>query len=237
MNHHFSFKQFTVQQQFCAMKVCTDACILGAFAAAEISKINPNNILDIGAGTGLLSLMLAQKNKSKITAVEIDANAFEQCKQNFASSPWAHQLLSLHADILHTPVTTKYDCIISNPPFFENDLASNNTQKNVAKHSAALTLRKLLNVGKKWLTPQGSFYILIPFHRLQYVIDNAAQLQLYASTILLIKQTPNHPYFRAIVTLTPQTVLTQTQALLIKETDGTYSNDVIALLKDYYLYL
>ncbi len=238
MNHYFSFKQFTVQQQFCAMKVCTDACILGAFTATTICKNEPTKILDIGAGTGLLSLMLAQKNNCPITAIEIDKEAYIQCTQNFEASPWQQQLQAIHADIQYAAdVHNQYDCIISNPPFFEDDILSTNNKKNTAKHATTLTLQQLLVAVEKLLTANGSFYVLIPYNRLAYFTNIAAALQLLPSNILEIKQTPNHQYFRAIVVLQKQAVHCQTQSLTIKEMDGTYSNACIALLKDYYLYL
>lgn len=237
MNHYFSFKQFTIQQQFCAMKVCTDACIFGAYVALHISQTNPLQILDIGAGTGLLSLMLAQKNKGHITAVEIDNDAFEQCKQNFEATPWKQQLLAIHTDVQLIEKQYQFDCIISNPPFFEDDILSVDDKKNAAKHATTLNLQQLLCTTEKLLTEDGIFYALIPYSRLTYFIKNAAMYNLFTSKILNIKQTPTHQYFRAIIVLQKQNVPSQTGTLIIKEMDGTYSKESIILLKDYYLFM
>src|SRR5437868_5022622 len=142
-NNYFQFKQFIIQQDNCAMKVCTDACLFGAYIANELQSIPVNTILDIGAGTGLLSLMLAQKTTAVIDAVEIDNAAFEQAKENIAASPWKEKINTYHADISTFKTGKRYEHIISNPPFFEDDLRSNDEKKNFAKHDSSLTLENL----------------------------------------------------------------------------------------------
>src|SRR4026209_1473778 len=120
-NNFFRFKQFTVHQEQCTMKVCTDSCITGAWVADYIlrNQLQVLNCLDIGTGTGLLALMLAQKTGMLIDGVEIDNDAFVQATENFADSPWEKRLHSFHADITTFPTSKEYDLIISNPPFFE----------------------------------------------------------------------------------------------------------------------
>ena len=119
MNSWFQFKQFTVHQDKCAMKVCTDACLFGAWVANKLvqNKITAKNILDIGCGTGLLSLMLAQKTNAVIDSVEIDASAFDQAKQNISLSSWKEKIQLYHNSINNFEPLTRYDFIICNPPF------------------------------------------------------------------------------------------------------------------------
>jgi tRNA1Val (adenine37-N6)-methyltransferase len=136
-NSYFQFKQFTVHQGDCAMKVTTDACIQGAWTPVQKDEVR---ILDIGAGTGLLSLMLAQKAPNAIVdAVELNEQAATQAGQNFAGSPWADRLNVICSDIQGYRATHKYDLIISNPPFFNNSLKGPEASRNNARHTTALT--------------------------------------------------------------------------------------------------
>ncbi|MEP6701109.1 MAG: methyltransferase, partial [Bacteroidota bacterium] len=171
-NSYFQFKQFTIEQERSAMKVTTDSCLFGAWAAERIRNENSiiNNCLDIGTGTGLLALMLAQKNEFSIDAVEIDKEAFEQASENITASHWANRLRVFYGDI-RNPVATgfdfqrKYDMIISNPPFYEKELKGDNSKKNIAHHNEGLLLPELIELIKKNLNPGGSFYLLLPYKR------------------------------------------------------------------------
>ena len=147
-NQFFKFKQFTIDQDQCAMKVCTDSCLFGAWVAEylEQEKNSLKTILDIGTGTGLLSLMLAQKTTANIDAVEIEEAASLQASNNFLASPWNNRLQVYHAPIqLFKPIHPKsYVFIICNPPFYENNLKTDNQLKNLALHSEALSLANLI---------------------------------------------------------------------------------------------
>src|SRR5665213_2269699 len=136
-NNYFSFKKFTIYQERSGMKVCTDSCLFGAWISDKIErrKNNVKTILDIGTGTGLLSLMLAQKTTATISAVEIDINSSEEADQNFKRSPWADRLSIIHADIKSWRAQHQYDLIICNPPFYEDDLLPDDIGKNISKHS------------------------------------------------------------------------------------------------------
>ena len=137
-NQYFQFKQFTVQQDACAMKVTTDACLFGAWVANRINGLDlkGKHFLDIGTGTGLLSLMVAQQTDASIDAVEIETAAANQAQENFEQSPWNNKLF-LHNSSIQTFIPQhKYDFIFTNPPFFFNDLKSKNHARNIALHDS-----------------------------------------------------------------------------------------------------
>lgn len=219
------------------MKVCTDSCLFGAWVANKIEKkvLQPKNILDIGSGTGLLSLMLAQKANAQIDAVEINENSFLQTKENFNESKWGKQLQAFHADIKNWSSPVKYDLIISNPPFFENDLKSGNPHKNLAKHHDGLNLNELLESITNHLAEDGKFALILPYHRLQSFKEIAGEKRFYLKEEWLIKQTPSHSFFRGLLLFSSQKENFTSKELIIKENEGNYTKDFYELLKDYYL--
>ena len=219
------------------MKVCTDACLFGAFVANETANEKLFRILDIGTGTGLLSLMLAQKSTANIDSIEIDTAACEQAKENIAASPWKEKITTINADITTFNSKNKYDLIISNPPFFEGDLQSANEQKNAAKHDAALTLEQLLVAANNNLNKEGIFAVLLPYHRVDYFIKESAAKGLYLTNRLLVKQAPTHNFFRGILIFSKTNSGLQSNELSIKDNKGNYTGEFTGLLKDYYLYL
>ncbi|MEO6948213.1 MAG: methyltransferase [Ginsengibacter sp.] len=238
-NSYFQFKQFIVRQEKSSMKVCTDSCLFGAWVAKilEEKQIAPNMILDIGTGTGLLSLMLAQKTNATIDAVEINKLSFDEAEANFAESQWSSRLQVYHSDLKDYQTDTKYDLIISNPPFFENDLISINSGKNFAKHHAGLTLVNLLAAVTKLIAFKGYFAVLLPYHRIDNFINSAKECGLFLQGKMLVKQTPNHPFFRGMVFLGRDNNKVTQKTMTIKNTEQEYSNDFISLLGDYYLKL
>ena len=246
-NNYFQFKQFTIHQDKCAMKVCTDACLFGALVAncnPDSYRESTANCLDIGTGTGLLSLILAQKNnEAKIDAVEIDVLAAEQAKENVAASPWADRIRIFNEDILdfdpgpQNSVSKQYDCIISNPPFFEDDLQSPDDSKNKAKHNTSLSLIQLLQVTDKHLSANGYFSVLLPYHRVEYFITEATKAGFHLNKQILAKQTMKHKFFRGILFFSRKEKEFEKSEIIIKDTNHNYTSDFIALLKDYYLYL
>lgn len=238
-NNYFQFKQFIVQQENCAMKICTDACIYGAYVARQIEsrQVATKTILDIGTGTGLLSLMLAQKTKGRIDSIELDEAACLQAKQNFEASPWRDRLGIFNDDARLFNPGKKYDCIISNPPFFEGGLRSGNDQKNAAKHDTTLTLEELLPIIKNNLSPAGFFAVLLPYHRAGIFIEIASAANYFLDQQILIRHTLTHPFFRAILFFSSNKAAVSNAEMVIKHAAGNYTPAFIALLKDYYLYL
>jgi tRNA1Val (adenine37-N6)-methyltransferase len=239
-NNFFRFKQFTVYQQHCAMKVCTDACLFGAWVTNIITnkKLPCNLMLDIGAGTGLLSLMLAQQLiNSTIHAIEIEEAASMQTEENFAASPWQGRLHVFNNAIQSYFSLLQYDFIISNPPFFKNDLVSKSAKRNVALHSHQLSLEELLIAVQKHLSASGHFAVLLPFHRTQLFERLAQTANFYLQQKTLVQQTPDHAPFRSMLLFGRKQKVPEQTTIIIKDAKGNYTDAFIALLKDYYLYL
>ncbi len=220
------------------MKVCTDACLFGAYVAEKFHRTGSKlHTLDIGTGTGLLSLMLAQKNDAaNIDAVEIDKSAAEQAKENFKISPWRDRL-----HIHHTPIQqfgfNTYDLIISNPPFYENDLKSEDAKRNLALHSSALGLDDLLDVVQKHSSPLGKFAVLLPYHRSANFQNHASLKDFYLEEEVCVKQTPKHSYFRCMLFFGRAKTQAKHLEIIINNEKGKYTEDFSDLLKDYYLNL
>jgi tRNA1Val (adenine37-N6)-methyltransferase len=236
-NNYFQFKQFKINQENSSLKVCTDSCLFGAWMAKKIENkiIQPEKILDIGSGTGLLSLMLAQKSKAQIDAVEINENSFLQTKENFNESQWSNKLQVFHCDIRNWSSNGKYDLIISNPPFFENDLKSADQNKNLAKHHDGLTFPELLISISKYCNEGGHFAILLPFHRIEFFKKLAKEENFYCQDELLVKQTPAHPFFRGMLLFGTQKENFSSTEITIKNKEDNYTERFNDLLKDYYL--
>jgi tRNA1Val (adenine37-N6)-methyltransferase len=219
------------------MKVCTDACLFGALVADELQHHTIFDILDIGTGTGLLSLMIAQKNNAAIDTVEIDRQAYEQAGKNIQQSNYNESITTFHCSINDFFPDHQYDFIISNPPFFEDDLLSEDKKKNASKHNTALTLKELLNNIERLLNREGFFAILLPYHRSIYFEEESLKLNFHLTKKIVVKQTPKHDYFRAMLIFSRTESATVTNEMTIKNEAGNYSAEFIELLKDYYLYL
>jgi len=220
------------------MKVCTDACVFGAWVAKEWKTDQEKlNVLDIGTGTGLLTLMLAQKIKASFDAVEIDDHAFEQASQNFAESEWKDRISIHHNDITQFAAAQKFDLIISNPPFYEKDLKSNKHNINLARHDSSLTLATLLQTCNTLLAGTGSIVLLLPYHRLADLQKEAMANDLHIVHLLQMKQSTTHSYFRIGAVLRNQFATCMIEDITIKDASQQYTNEFVELLKDYYLYL
>ncbi len=232
-NSFFHFKQFTVHQNNSVMKVCTDSCILGAWTALRTDTAK--RILDIGTGTGLLSLMLAQGSEAKIYGIESDPCAAGQARENILQSPWADRIDIMEADVRNHRPEILYDFIICNPPFYSADLQSPDKRKNQAKHEESLTLEELMNVISSCLSPDGRFSILLPFQRKDYFLALAKRSGFFRKEDLILRQTPMHSPFRYISLFgfaeEPESV---SHELVIKENSGKYSEQMHQLMIGYY---
>ena len=236
-NNYFQFKQFKIEQEKSSMKVCTDSCLFGAWIADKLeqNKIDAVNLLDIGAGTGLLSLMIAQKKQISIDALEIDENSFHQTHLNFTASPWSQQLKVFHEDVKNWNNLGKYELIISNPPFYENDLKASQQNKNVAKHNDGLTFAELIKSVRENLATNGKFAVLLPYQRVAYFKQLALENGLFLEEELSVKQTPKHNWFRGILLFSQTMAIPVISVMTIKNSEGHYTKEFNDLLKDYYL--
>ncbi len=219
------------------MKVCTDACILGAYADTN----NAQRILDIGTGTGLLSLMLAQRSNATINAVEIDNDAYAHAQANIAESQFANRICLYHQSIQefshqHSGPNIPYDLIISNPPFYQNSLQSPDAQTNKALHAATLTFDELIEAVINLLSHDGRFVVLLPPFEAQQLTEVAQKKGLYLSDKLLVQHNPQKAVFRHILSFDKKPVSElREDTLAIHEYDSnTYSDKFRELLSDYY---
>lgn len=240
-NSYFQFKQFIIHQDRCAMKVTTDGCLFGSLSPTLDKGNGVIKVLDIGTGTGLLSLMYAQvKHNASIDAIEIDKDGFEQACENVKASPWAGRINVFHGDAKDFQFPHKYDLVISNPPFYENELKSENNKKNIAHHNEGLLLPELLTIIKKNLKSHGVFFLLLPFKRNEEIKKLITEHEFFIQQMTFVKQTFDHDFFRIMIegSLVPgEHVETMIDEIVIKDDQGQYTPAFINLLKEYYLHL
>lgn len=229
------------------MKVTTDGCLFGAWLAErvksrELGGRSHETVLDIGTGTGLLSLMLAQKNPELvIDAIEIDKDASEQAVKNVNSSPWKDRINIINVDVKTFPFTKKYGIVICNPPFYESELKGDNEKKNIAHHDEGLILPELLSVVKKILQPDGLFYLLLPYKRDKEIRKLLTNHEFDACSLLFVRQSGDHDYFRIMVESRHGKDITSEVSIdeiaIMKASTGGYTSAFKKLLSDYYLQL
>ena len=253
-NPFFQCKEFIVHQQHTSMKVCTDACLFGAWVAKQPSLETAHSIVDIGTGTGLLSLILAQvthKNNTKITAVEIESQAATEASSNFNLSKWSERLMLVNASIQNYTANftaaadenSPFDIIITNPPFYEGDLKSPDTNKNKAAHSTELSWTSLVENSSSLLKEEGHFFVLVPSLRAYTMQKLAEANHMYLAEEVLVYNDAKHLPFRSFLHFQKNSN-TQDKGnsvfrnnIVIKNADNTYSTAFTELLKDYYLHL
>jgi tRNA1Val (adenine37-N6)-methyltransferase len=232
----FLFKQFSVNQDRCAMKIGTDGVLLGAWCPIDN---HPFSVLDIGAGTGILSLMIAQRTfAEQIDSLEIDEDAYEQCVENFENSPWSDRLFCFHAglDEFVAEPEEEYDLIISNPPFYSEDYKTDNSQRDAARFQDALPFEDLIEAADLLLSENGIFAVILPFKEEERFIDLCAQVELYPVKITRVKGTHNTSIVRSLLAFKRYelSVLTADE-LVIEINRHEYTNEYINLTKDFYL--
>jgi tRNA1Val (adenine37-N6)-methyltransferase len=231
----FIFKQFSINQDQCAMKVGTDSVLLGAWTS--VTK-NPNSILDIGAGTGILAMMLAQRCSAElIDAIEIDDNAFEQCVDNFENAPWSDRLYCYHTSLkeLVDEIEDKYELIISNPPFYSEDYKTSDNSRDLARFSDALPAEHLIASVSKLLAMDGQFSVIIPFKDKKHFIETALNYGLFVNRILNVKGNPKALIKRSLIEFSFHENEINKEELIIETERHQYTKEYINLTKDFYL--
>lgn len=235
MSNTFCFKQFTIEQNNAAMKVGTDGVLLGSWADCKNSKM----ILDIGTGTGLIAIMLAQRFNSNIHGIEIDISAYIDAKKNIALCKWENRItvenISLQEYCLKN--NNKFDSIVCNPPYFKDSFKANSTSRNNARHDDNLNLNTLFFHASDLLNHNGSFHIIYPSDRYNDLVTTAGLHNLFPNKELYIKPTPDKPHKRIIISFSKYKSLNTQSSTLVIEDNGRhqYSDEYKELTKDFYL--
>lgn len=232
MSGIFKFKQFSVDQTGCAMKVNTDGVLLAALAECE----NCENILDIGTGTGVIALMLAQRfEQAKIHAVEIDSEASATARRNFQFSVFSNRLTINNIAIEQFNTANKFDLIISNPPYFVNDLRNAEEKKGIARHANDQFFAALLTKVDELLTPNGCFWFILPIKQAELLVKDADRYGLSVSRQILLHSDQSKPPFRWVVCLTRFKNEADIEHFYIYEAEKVYTKQYKDLLKDFFL--
>jgi tRNA1Val (adenine37-N6)-methyltransferase len=235
-NPYFSFKQFTVFHHKCAMKVGIDGVLLGAWAAVE----NADSILDIGTGTGLIALMLAQRSYAQIDAIDIDTNAVVQANENIQTSSWSDRIKVHEAELQKYVLNTKnrYDLIVSNPPYFVNSTKAPVENRNTARHTDTLTHEELLNNSLTILKPTGRICIILPVNEGLTSVEYAASIGLHCTKQVTVFPKPGAAAKRFLLEFSPQFTACENSEIIIEsDVRHQYSSEFKDLAKDYYLKL
>lgn len=231
----FKFKQFTVQQDRSAMKVGTDGVLLGAWATLAH---NPDSILDIGAGSGLLALMLAQRSDATlIDALEIQVADFEQCVSNFEASPWADRLYCYHASLqdFALEVEEQYDLIVSNPPFHVETPSSGDPSRDKARQARSLPFSELLRGVSELLAPVGKFVVVLPYGQVSQFRVLAESSGLFPARLLQVRGNLDSEIKRCLIEFQFGKTSCEDEELVIELDRHVYTPEYIALTRDFYL--
>ena len=230
-NPYFSFKRFTVYHDKCAMKVGTDGVLLGAWTHVDTSQ----RILDIGTGSGLVALMLAQRCEASITAIDIDSEAVEQAQININASDWKERMEVYHTDLCKFSPEHLFDTIVSNPPYFVDSLKCSDTQRNTARHNDTLTSEQLFGNVSRMLCEEGEFSLVLPFEQTESAISIGEKYGRYPTRHTRVITRPGLPPKRSLLAFKKHPEEYIPQDLVIELERHVYSKEYIALTKEFYL--
>jgi tRNA1Val (adenine37-N6)-methyltransferase len=232
----FTFKQFSVNQNRCAMKIGTDGVLLGAWSPIPD---NCYSVLDVGTGTGIIALMMAQRSLAEqVDAIEIDENAFEQASDNFENSPWSDRLFCFHAglDELIEEPEDEYDLIISNPPFYTENYKTEDVQRDLARFADAMPFEMLIEAADLLLSENGIFSVIIPFKEEEHFLALAKEFELYPIKITRVKGTPTSEIKRSLLAFQRNEIRNiEINELVIETMRHVYTAEYIGLTRDFYL--
>jgi tRNA1Val (adenine37-N6)-methyltransferase len=232
-DHQFHFKQFSVRHDRSGMKIGTDGVLLGAWT----NVTGGTHILDIGAGTGVIALMLAQRTHPtvKIEAIEIDEHAFADAAENFASSPWHERLKLYHESIHNFASTSTFDLIVSNPPFFQNSFKPPDPKRGVARHTENLNFESLLKTTEKLLSADGRLSVILPFTEGLQFISLADQTGFYCSRKWSFRTRKEKPVERLLMEFSRHETGIEEGEILLLEYGESWSEEYKNLTRDFYL--
>lgn len=232
-NNYFQFKQFRIEQEQSAMKVGVDGVLLGAWA--DVS--NARNILDVGTGTALIALMMAQRSLAKITAVEIEKKAATEAKRNIAASPWQERVKVVNTSFQDFAVTadTTFDLIVSNPPFFTNAPKASGNERTLARHNDALPFTELIKCASDILNEDGGLAIIIPAEGFNDLLGIANSNGLFLKHKTEVKPKSPKKVNRLLLQWSKKKTETRVDSLTIFNEDGSFTNEYIRLTRDFYL--
>ena len=232
-NSYFEFKQFTVFQDQCAMKVGTDGVLLGAWVTVQ----QENKIVDIGTGTGLIALMLAQRTIAEIVAVEIEPSSCRQAAENFKKSPWKDRLLAINSPIQDYSDTseTNFDLIVSNPPFFSNSLKTPHPERTMARHNDQLRPEEILTAISRLLSPDGRFALILPYVESTLFIVDAAMYEFYCIRKTMVRSSAKKKPHRTMMEFSRSRKKPEETELVIYDGFGHYTDEYRTLTKEFYL--
>lgn len=232
----FRFKRFSIRNDKAALKVGTDAVLLGA--AMTVSP-EDRTLLDIGTGTGVIALMVAQRccaaqASMRIVAIDIDGPSAEEAAENFADSPWASCLTAIHTSLADFKPERTFDCIFSNPPFYDNSLKNPDAREAAARHTESLSFREIFAFSAEWLQPEGHLSLILPADQEVAVIRTAVSFGLYPSRIIRIKGAARKPVKRIILEFS-RTRKTVAEEMLVLMDGNARSVQYQELTKEFYL--
>lgn len=231
-NNYFRFKQFTIIQELSAMKVGVDGVILGAW----VNLTGIQTVLDVGTGTGLLAMMIAQRSKTSVTAIDIDEPSCREAEQNVNNSPWAGRIRVNHISYqeMARHDKLKFDAIVSNPPYFVNSSRPEDTRRSNARHDVNLSFPEFISCSHQLLLPGGTISVILPADTAGFFVNTAREQGFYLNRITRIRHFPDKPFHRYLMEFSQRNTPVAESILTIDSGSG-FTEEYRDLTRDFYL--